>query len=268
MAVIQWYQITEDYVILKFDFAVSTETLVNENFTLSIPDATPSGVDDPFDAIVVERDYQSVSRELYLYWNITLQTNTDYRLTLSNLENVFEVVIPTGYIDFSTDGINLATPNISESEFTKEPTNIEDFSIKVVADLSGTSSSSSSGITESSEEFGIISIYPDVNESYYIGPTDYQGKIEITFNHFIPSNFINNQDFKLQKKLIENRTVVAWETVAAVVAQQSDQPIVSIYLPSTDATPIYSYEVSDQTGYVFWEPGYKYRLVISKLVGY
>lgn len=266
MAGIQWYQITEEFVIIRFDFSVNVDTLINDNFTLSIPDATPSAVTGAFDEIVVERDYQSVARELYLYWNIQIETDTDYRITISNLEDAFENLVGTATIDFSTDGVNLATPNISESQFTKEPTNIEDFSIKAVADLGG--SSSSSGITESSEDFSIVSIYPDVNESYYIGPYDYQAKIEITFNHFIPSNFINATDFRLQKKLVNNRLAVAWQNVTTVVAQQSDLPIVSIYLPSTDATPIYSYDISDLTDYIFWEEGYKYRLVISKLVGY
>lgn len=266
MAGLQWYQITEEYVILRFDFTVAVATLINDNFTLQISDATPPDVTDPFDEIVIERDYQSVSRELYLYWNVDLQQDTDYTITMSNLETVFGGSVTTGVLSFTTDGLNLATPNISESDFTKEPTNIEDFSIKVIADLS--SGSSSSGITESSEAFAIVSIYPDVTQSYYIGPYDYRGKIEITFNHFIPSNFINSNDFKLQKKLINGRMTVAWTTVDAQVAQETDNPVVSIYLPSTDATPVYSYEVEDISQYTFWEEEYKYRLTISKLVGY
>lgn len=266
MAGLQWYQITEEYVILRFDFTVDVDTLVNENFTLQISAATPPDVADPFDEISVERDYQSVSRELYLYWNVDLLSNTDYILTISGLQTAFGDSVATGQISFSTEGINLATPNISESDFTKEPTNIEDYSIKSVADLSGTSTSG--GITESDEAFAILSISPDVSEAYYLGPYDFQGKIAITFNHYIPSNFVNSDDFRLQKKLLNGRLTVSWTDVDTIVAQETDNPIVNVYLPSTDATPVYSYEVEDSSEYTFWEEGYKYRLIISQQVGY
>ncbi len=262
---LQWYQIRDEYVILKFDFAVDTTTLVNSNFSLyNANDATPTTeVTSPFDTINVERDYQGVSRELYLYWNVDLAPSSEYGIVIENLETISRVVKETVTIYFTTKA-NFATPNISESEYTKEPTNIEDFSIKSIGSLND----SLSGGTESSEKISIVSIYPDEHESYYIDVNSYQGKIEITFNDFIPTNFVNSQDFKVQKKLMSGRGISPWTTVPCLVTQSGTEPIVSIYLPAQTATPLYSYQISDLSDYIFWENGYKYRLIISKEVGY
>jgi len=270
LAVLKFHEITEQYVVLKFDFPVDTSTLINNNFVLTKIDATPSQtLTSPFDPIVVSRDYHPVSRELFLHWNLTLETDSDYRITLQNIKNAFDVIVPTHHIYFSTTDLNLATPNVSEPNFTKDPTNIEDFSIKVVSDLFlDVTDIGGSGVSEPSNAFNIVSIHPDVTEAFYIGPYDFNGKIEITFSHYIPANFLNNQDFKLQKKSILTRGISTWQTINTLVTQSSNDPIVSIYIPSQGIVPIYAYEATELADHIFWEEGYKYRLIISKNVGY
>ncbi len=260
MAIYELYEVTERYILVKFDSPVKTSTLINDNFVLTRADASPVPIADPFLDINLSTDYLSIGRNLYLWYNFSL-TEGEYTLTISNLETVFGEDLEVTNIEFIIE--EDATPVSDELRPSREPIEVEDYSIKNISTIITTSSSSSGDDDDTQLE--ILSVYPSDIESHYIGAYDYQGKIEVTFNAIPAANFINSSDFMLQKKLI-NSPFAVWERVDTLVTGDSDSPVVNIYLPSTDATPFYSYETDDLTDSEFWEAGYKYKLTISQSV--
>lgn len=256
MAGLSHYQVKEEWVLLGFDFVLDVSTLVNANFTLiKEPDDLHETVPDPFDEIVITRDYYSTTRELYLYWgDDVLEENTNYRINISNLKSPFGITAPTFYVDFTT--YELATPSSSGSPWTKEPSNIEDYSVKTITDLF-------LDIPVSGDDAGIFSvksITPDNSESFYLSPTAHNGYIHIVFNKDIE---FDSSHFKLTRKNLAGSGIAIWETVNIDIIQGPNPSDVAIFLPSQDDPPVYSHEIGDIDGHTFWVEGYKYKLVIS-----
>lgn len=255
MTIYQWYEISEDRVEIKFHDSLDTSTLTNAHFTfLNTTTATPVSVANPFKDIVVTRDYFSVARTLYLYWNDgILSSNSSYSLSIIGIKNSLGVALPTEVITFSTTQLTSNAATVTPP--TRVPTDVEDYSIKDTVGLFPDS------IISTSDNFYIQSIRPDFETAFYLDPSYNEGKIEIIFNSIPAANFVSDEFFKVQRKLI-TKGVQRWENVSILVTSSPENDLVVIYMPSNDATPVYG-----MPSKTYWVAGYKYRLRIAGNIG-
>jgi hypothetical protein len=255
MTIYQWYEIREDRVEIKFHDTLDTTTLTNSHFTLTnTTTATPASVANPFQTIVLTRDYFSVARTLYLYWNnAILNSNSSYSLSITGLKNSIGSTLTTEVITFTTGTLN--QPVVSVTPPTRVPTDVEDYSLKDTAGLFPDS------IISTSDTFYVESIKPDFETAFYLDPSYNEGKIEIIFNAIPAANFVSDEFFKVQRKLI-TKGIQRWENVSILVTSSPENNLVVIYMPSDDATPLYG-----EPNKVYWVTGYKYRLRISGNIG-
>lgn len=259
-------QVTDDFVLIKFDDPILASTLVNASFTLTKDDATPvASVASPFKAINLTKDFLSISRTLYLWWNVSLQGGSTYSLHIANLKHaVTQEILPSDVYTFDT-ALPIVPSDIERP--SRDPVDVEDYSIKTPPVIETSSGPGGTPTLPGDEDtLSIVSITPTPAEAYYLEGSDYEGRIVVEFNQKPAANFINSSDFRLQRRLVTSG-IAKWDNVDTVVATDSENPRVNIYLPSDDATPVYSFMVSDDDNYVFWEPGYEYRLIVSKNVG-
>lgn len=267
MAGYQYIEVTQENLIIKFDQTLKASTLVNDNFALTDDGNT---VPHPFANINLERDWIATSRTLFLRFAIQLQSGHTYKLTVTGLQTVFgspiiglpmeyEFVAPENVLDYPTVPIQVPTP-----------IDVEDYSTSKPPLLSGDGGVTGGGgvypATPGTDvPFEVINVTPDPISAYNLPPQYNGGKVSVTFSLMPAFNFINSGDFKLQKKSLVG--VGHWENVNAVVLGDAASNTVNIYLPSQDDVPGYAFEDVETEGTVYWEPGYKYRLVISKNVG-
>lgn len=261
MELFELIQVTDEYVLIKFQDNVRTSTLINANFVLTKSDATPvSIIGGAFKTIHLAKDYRSLSRTLYLWWNVNLEANSEYTIAFSNIEDaVIGSVYATEVFIFDTQTV--VTPN-DEERPSRDPIAVQNYSIKDVATLNVGSISSG---TPAAGAVKINYILPSNEHSFYLSPIENDGKIEVQFEIKPAANFINSDDFKLQRKPMASGPT-KWQSVETVV--RSNLKSVFIYLPSTDATPVYSFAASEDPERIYWEPKFKYRLTISKNIAY
>lgn len=246
--------VTVNTVIIKFGRTVKISSLVNSNFIVQTNEATPTIISNPFKTIETLVDYNQISRTLTLYWNTVLSGNQDYVIRLVNLVDSSGVTIAEEQISFTSD-TESATPALLDS-VTGTIVNevlIEDKSIR--ADIE-----TGYQIIAKNPEFYIESVVP-VNGDYFVDDSETNGRVTITFNTRPASNFISSKYFKAQRKKIQ-KTPSRWETVSAVVSIHSWKSEVYVDFPSNDATPVF---FTDNK--IYFESGYKYRVIISPEVG-
>lgn len=246
--------VTVNTVVIKFGRTVKISTLINNNFKVFTDAATPVEVSSPFTSINTLTDYNQVSRTLTLYWNKILQPDTDYLIKISNLLDSSGVIVPEETISF-TSSPQAATPETIQEVrgIVIEEVLIEDKSIR--ADIEA-----GYQIIAKNPNFYISSVDPS-NGDFYLDNGYNNGRVVISFSSRPASNFLTNKYFKAQRKKIQ-RTPSRWETVNSDVSIHSWKPDVYIDFPSNDATP--SYNASDK---IYFEEGYKYRIIVSSEIG-
>ncbi len=263
------WNINDEAMSISFYHSIKVDTLVNANFVLTNDDATPAAVVPAFKPIDYKKDFDSINRTLKLWWNTTLFANTDYTLHVSNVKSAITGDLISGTIKFTPKyDIN---PGVDNSRPTRDPVDVEDYTILQPSPLE-------SGYTEDPDEddedddddtptesIKIVKVTPSALDAVQLSEEEYEGRITVEFNHVPASNFVDSDNFRLQKKLIGGG-LNKWVNVNTVVAMESNAPVVSIYLPSTDNPAVYSYQTDAPATY--WEPAYKYRLTIDKNVGY
>ena len=242
-----------DAVVIKFGRTVKISSLVNPNFTVETTDATPIVVSSPFSAINTITDFNQISRTLRLFWDVQLTPNKEYIIRVKNLLDAINEPIAEEYIKFvKTDD---ATPStiVSYQEPDYEEILIEDKSIRSDA-------FSTVQILAKNPNFYISSVNPS-NGDFYLDNSYNNGRVSVEFNARPASNFLNSKYFKAQRKKIQ-KSPSRWENVDATVSMHSWKPEVYIDFPSTDATPVYN--TADA---IYFESGYKYRVILSKDIG-
>jgi hypothetical protein len=246
--------VTVSTVIIKFGRTIKISSLVNANFIVQTNEATPTVVSSPFKTIDSLTDYNQINRTLTLYWNVILDSNTEYIVRAVGLIDSSGYEVPEEYVTFTTE-IESATPALLDT-VTGTIINevlIEDKSVR--ADIE-----TGYQIIAKNPDFYISSVNPN-NGEYFVDNADVNGRVAITFNARPASNFITSKFFKAQRKKIQ-RTPTRWESVSTVISMHSWKPEVYVDFPSNDATPVYYTE--DKT---YFESGYKYRVIISSEVG-
>lgn len=240
-------------VIIKFGRTVTVSSLVEENFEVYKDGPTPVKLSSPFRPINTITDYNQISRALTLYWDIVLESETDYIIKVINLKDSSGQTVATEEIQFTT-GLTAATPSILTTPSIEfETILIEDNSIR-------TDIETSYQIIAKNPFFYIESTYPK-SGSFYIAEDENNGRIIIKFNENPAANYINNNSFRTQRKKIQ-RFPTRWENIESIVSLNTAKKEVYVDLPSIDATP--SYNTPDL---VYFESGYKYRIIVSALVG-
>ena len=240
-------------VSIKFGRTIKISSLKNENFIVYKDGATPSVVSAPFDIIDTIKDYNQISRVLTLYWRTTLENNESYYIDVVNLIDSAGSVVTSEKVTFIYS-IG-ATPNSIEYKSPiLEPVLIQDKSIKTDIDISYQ-------ILAKNPKFYIDSTNPQ-NGEFYLENDFENGRVTVVFNERPASNFLNNTYFKTQRKKIQ-RAPSRWENISTNVLLHSWKPEIYIDFPSlNDSTPSYFTE-----GKLYFESGYKYRIIISKDVG-
>lgn len=246
-----------DVVIIKFGRTVKISTLINPNFTVYTTDATPVQVESPFEAINTITDFNQISRTLRLFWNKSLISGQEYKITVSNLFDAVNEKIPEESIVFTKK--DDATPSAVIANITsyQEP----DYEEILIEDKSlRTDAFTTVQILAKNPNFYIVSVDPS-NGEFYLDNSYNNGRVVITFNARPASNFLSTNYFKAQRKKMQ-RIPSRWETIETQISMHSWKPEVYLDFPSIDATPVFY--PNDST---YFESGYKYRIILSKDIG-
>jgi len=246
--------VTVNTVTIKFGRTIKISSLVNQNFKVFTDQATPVEVTSAFKTINSLTDYNQISRTLTLYWNKVLGAETSYTIRLINLVDSSGMSIPEERISFSS-GEDSATPSsLQTTQATVlTPVLIEDHSIRVDIETGYQ-------ILAKNPNFYIKSVVPS-NGDFYITNDENNGRVVISFNARPASNFLNSKYFKAQRKKIQ-RSPTRWENVTTAISIHSIKSDIYVDFPSNDATP--SYYTEDK---IYFESGYKYRIIVSAEVG-
>lgn len=239
-------------VSIKFGRTIKISSLNNENFKLYKDTATPTLVSAPFVLIDTIKDYNQISRIITLYWRTSLDNNQDYYIDVVNLIDSSGIIVGSEKVKFTYKTSSTPSTQLFQAP-ELVPILIEDKSIKKDVDISYQ-------ILAKNPKFYIDSIDP-VNGDFYLDNSYGNGRVIVTFNERPASNFLSNKYFKAQRKKIQ-KSPSRWESVETRVLMHSWKPEVYIDFPSNDATPVYNEE-----GKIYYETGYKYRIIVSKDVG-
>ncbi len=253
MALIQSLDIFPSGIAIKFTKTIKVSTLRNANFLLYSNTSTPVSI--PFETIDVQRDFNSINRVITLYYRQPLTQDITYRILIQNLVDASGATIATEYYDYIPAGVT--DPDIEDLEsLVPDPIEIVDRSEQSSAFIT------SEKIIASNPSFYIVDTDPE-SFDLYVDPTYNSGRITIKFSASPDSQFLDATYFKVQKKLIQ-RTPSRWITVSPVIiSKDATRPWVYVDLPSTGATPSYV-----TPGLTYYEGNYKYRIKISKAIGY
>jgi hypothetical protein len=250
---VQGLTINTGLVVIKFAKSLRVDSISSANFEVNDVTSATVAVSSPFRAIDITEDYNSIARELTLYWNEDkLEANKDYELVLTGLIDVADNTLDDETFTFSTG--DSVVPE--DDELPPEPivVTIEDHSIRSDAFISTDS------IIESNPEFYIIGTDP-LNGDFNIGEDYADGRITIKFSSAPSDDFLSSTYFKAQRKKLQ-RAPSRWETVSTQITKDVTKPWIYIDFPSTDATPVYYTD-----GKEYFEENYKYRIIISKDIG-
>jgi hypothetical protein len=268
----QYVEITLEWIAIQFDQTVKTATIVNENFKLfdggTAEPYSFAEVPDAFKVINLDSDYVSTSRTLMLKvrYNFWLPGHR-YKLEIRNLQTPFGnpvLGLPITY-EFDTPTDILVDPVVPAPPI--QPIDVEDTSLIDPPSFTDDTTDDDEDTATPGNTFKIVDVTPALSDNIQLDALANSGKITIKFSHKPAANFVNSSDFKLQKKAV-GAGFSKWETVNTVVAADSITPTVNVYLPSVETPVVYSYAVGDDDSYTFWQPGYKYRLVLNKTIGY
>lgn len=254
------FNIDNDTIDLKFSVSLKTATLVNDNFVLTLDQATPVVVDDAFQEIIIKEDYNSISRVLQLRWlDDVLEPSTDYKLTISNLQTVVGHVLSPIAITFTTGEADDVVNPIDVPLET--PPEIVDYSIKTaVFDVT------SLGTTGSTVPFGVDESDPLLGD-FYLPPDYNNGRLAVTFTSPPDLGTITAETVKLQKRSVV-RGPSRWQNLEVQVSSSGNT--IYVDLPSVDhypeaATPS-TVTVYNTPYYEYFEENTKYRLILSKSI--
>lgn len=257
-------QIEDNYLTLKFKKTVKIASIVSSAFQLEITSgATPHVVPNAFKTVIPSEHYNSVSRQLVLYYNVPLQSNTSYKLTIHNLTDVLNNVYQLEYVEFTT-GTILPDDDFIDPDFvppTAAPIFIEDNSIiEVGSDAFGNNASDGDVVVSTpgaNANFYVVKTFDITDDSFNLLEDENNGRITVQFSEMPLLNFLTSEYFRVQRKMIK-KAPSRWEKVSVQLSLHSSQPYVFIDFPSDDATPVYR-----TPGAVYFATGYKYRVIIS-----
>ena len=256
---IEEYTVTNVYVKIKFGVTVKVSSILNASFLLFNTDATPSSIANPFKTISLVRDYNSISRILYLYFSEdVIQSNTPYSFTATNLTDVLDNVLPNSTFTFATQTLSIDASTMPE--FVYPDPIIVDYSISDSVFSIPTNNGTNNTI------LSLASSYPSDN-SYYLFEDENNGRLELTFNFPPLEEYLTSPHIKVQKREIK-KGPSRWVDVPAEITLDNTDPVVYVDLPSVDhypdaATPSTSTQYN-QSGYTYFEPNYKYRILLAK----
>lgn len=250
LPLVEEIDVSTEFVRIKFGITPKVSSLTNDVFKIYIDGATPTLVDDPFETIDLEDNYNTISKLLTLYWNSgVLEANLSYQIVISGLHDASGMLIEDSTYYFTTgDSVTQDPENLPPPE---TPIEIEDHSIQSALFTNITS------IIASNPDFYILETDP-INFDFDL-PEDYNnGVISIKFSAMPNPAFLSETYFKVQKKKIQ-RKPSRWTTLDVRIIGDFGSNTVYIQLPSTDDDPVYDTE--DTT---YFEESYKYRIIISK----
>lgn len=262
---IEEISVTTAYVHVKFLRTLKVSTIINENFVVCTDEATPVTLTDPFREIVIEDDYNSIARTLTLYWNSgVLDTDTDYRITFTNLQDASGDTISDAVVAFTTD--NAVIDPVDEDLVPDEtPLTVIDKTVKreIFSEAHAVNILQSSLISQS-----FYVTYSDpVHGEYYLEPDYNNGRVIVKFSVEPDNAKLIPPYVKVQRKFI-TKAPARWETVNANVSLDTNLPWVYIDFPALDHLPEQATPFSGvayfEPGFLYFEENYKYRIIFSK----
>lgn len=238
---------------IKFVRSVQISSLLDENFVLTKTSDPSSPISSPFRDINTLIHYNSISRSLTLFWNVVLDPNTEYTVTINNLKDGAGLSISSDSFSFTTPETSATPSSLVATGTVIEEVLITDKSVKVDFDTGYQ-------IIAKNPEFYIKEVQP-TNGAFYIDNGENDGRMIISFNQRPASNYLSSKYFKVQRKKMQ-RAPSRWENVTTQISMHSWKPDVYIDFPSDDSTPVYY--IDDKT---YFQTGYKYRVIVSSEVG-
>lgn len=254
--VLEGLTIGRSFLKLKFQFTVQVASLEREKFVIHPAEvdeqgepflpATPSGSNISLKEIIIRDDFNSIRKELMLNFADIAELDDEtiyYALVIDGLRTASGHNVPAETIFFKYNFDNAPIDDATE----EEPVVIQDFSIKTIPDE----------VVIGSTSFYIVETVPE-NGDIFIDKGYMSGTIGVRFSTRPNIVSVNKKNIKVQRKKIGGKNF-RWEDIDTITALDADEPILYVYMPSIEATPVY-YE-DDKT---YFEAGYKYRLKISK----
>lgn len=245
------------YLVLKFNQSLQYNSISAEKFGFTTKDATP--IEYSFKEIQLGDDYNSITRTLKLYFEDLPPSSGSYYLIIypgpdpdNPLRTASGAVVQDQRYSITYDYENTPVEDaIEDQNFT-----VEDKSIK--ADVTFDVGSGSDGATAG---FHVDGTVPEANE-IFVDNSFNQGAISVAFSHRPMTSTLTPATVKVQRKRVGGSTF-KWQDIPVEMALDSEEPILYLYMPSLDSTPVYY-----QGGHEYFESGYKYRVLLSKNIGY
>lgn len=251
-------EVTTVQVVVLFEATLDISTIRNSKFLVYINTATPTLVSDPFETIVIADDYNSIAKILTLTWaEDILLPDTDYKIVFTGLEQPDGTVMADVEVTFTTGAS--VTAAASELPTAATPVTIIDHSL--ISDVFTTAVISPSSLT-----FSVLSSDPS-NGEYYLEEDYENGRVIIKFTERPDLIYLASPYIKVQRKAIQ-RAPARWETLAANISLDTNKPWVYVDFPSIDHYPEAATPAEDTVyvtdDYSYYEPNYKYRIIVSK----
>lgn len=234
--------VSSEGITIKFDATVKISTITNDKFSLT---ANPA-YDISFQPVDLVENYDSIGRELILYFTNSLTPNTDYEFTVNGLLDVANKHVENYTYTFSTGADVTPMPE----PIPEEKVSVIDYSVKSAFSLDNS-------IFSANPDFYVTDIDPK-NGSYFLDEDYNNGRITIKFSKEPDPRFLNSPWIKAQRKKFTHAPT-RWENLSVNISKNSNKPWVYIDFPSLDVPSVYV-----EAGHEYFEPAYKYRIILSK----
>lgn len=247
--------VTSTHIDLKFTKTPKYASITDDKFRVFQTDVAPevelTGV---FKPINLSEDYNSLTRVLRLRFATAHEGTHTYRLQVSGIVDVASRDMGTGLLDFTRGPTVVTDPTY--------PVPQDEINEGVVVKNKSIIADAFSHVTTSTQTLGknfyLVKTDPEEDE-LFIGESHERGRITLTFSSRPAVQFLTTEYFRMQRKKLG--TTSRWEKIAIRIALDSARSKVYVYMPSLDTPPVYNSE-----GHLYFEPGYKYRLKISREV--
>lgn len=251
--------VTDEAIQLKFEASPKAASLTNDKFRVMTTAATPAEVTGALDSINIDNDWNGIRRTLILHFN-NLEAGT-YNLVVNGI--VDSAGRPLGsysyeftIVDDVSEGGESPDPDPGDDDDIIPGPQVEDHSI--IPDAFSTIDTIPIGVGGTGTGFHLVKADPDPND-LFVDSEYNNGRIALTFSQRPATQFLTNEYFKVQRKQIGEYN--RWQRLPIKIGLDSSRPKVYLYIPSTDATPVYNTQ-----GHEYFESGTKYQVKISREV--
>lgn len=226
------------YLFLKFQKMVTASSLSSADFV--ILDEDDNEVANALQPLDVGRDYNSIQRSVHLYFSTGMEPDTQYKLRIDGVENIFGEEYDPVTVEFTTRS-DTGTVTVEPLEPTFY---VDDYTVADVP-FTGTGGGGESESATPSDELEFVGSVP-TNNSIFNEATDGEYQVQLSFSEGVLQPGLASF-FTVQKRKLAY-TYTQWEDIELTE---------EIAVSSPDSNVILRIPVEE-------EENYKYRIIINK----